>query len=289
VWLAAYRKAWAFDVTAHAIVEHLSDQFEIRIAYDDDVKGGAIDKWPSNLILDMWWAGDLARRYRGSKCVKQITSHRWQLDKWGKINPCDLIKRYASCDGAILVPSYRLLHAVNKGRYIGAPQVHRAPKGFDPSAFGDFDLRGGDLAVGWAGKVAVDKGVGMLVKACPDIRLADQCLTMSEMPDFYNGIDVIAIASVAEGDPRPLIEGMACGCFVVATDVGIVPELVVHGVNGLIVQPTSEAFEVAFAWCRANIEFVREAGRRNAVAMKRSRTWAHVMPIWGSLFASYAR
>jgi glycosyltransferase involved in cell wall biosynthesis len=105
------------------------------------------------------------------------------------------------------------------------------------------------------------------------------------MGDFYNAIDIIAIASSDEGDPRPLIEGMACGCFPVATEVGIVTELVENGVNGLTVTGTRESFEQAFAWCARNVDFVRAAGRRNAERMARERTWAAVAPRWGDAFA----
>ena len=113
-------------------------------------------------------------------------------------------------------------------------------------------------------------------------------LPYGEMPDFYNSIDVISVASTAEGDPRPLIEGMACGCFPVTTDVGIVPELVRHGENGLIVERSVKAFAEAFAWCRANVDQVRAAGRRNAELMLASRTWAHVASAWASAIARAA-
>ena len=67
------------------------------------------------------------------------------------------------------------------------------------------------------------------------------------MARFYNSIDVICVASTAEGDPLPLVEGMACGCFPVCVDVGIVPELVQSGVNGLIVDRTPAAFRAALS------------------------------------------
>ena len=75
---------------------------------------------------------------------------------------------------------------------------------------------------------------------------------------------MIAIASLAESQPLPLLEGMACGCFPVVTNVGIVPEMVAHGVNGLVVERSPEAFRDAFSWCERNLAAVRRAGRLNA-------------------------
>jgi glycosyltransferase involved in cell wall biosynthesis len=232
--------------------------------------------------------------------------------KWGRLKPSNLLHTYADDVGAIVVPSRRLLEmfrAVDPGDRGDLPprQFMLAQKGFDPDAFFDQGARTGpELVTGWAGAIeSLDKHVGDLLAADPRMWLAvgtsaraiaimeemiehntmsfPRSLSYDEMPGFYNGIDVIAIASDAEGDPRPLIEGMACGCFPVTTDVGIAPELVRHLDNGYIIQTDKrgpEAFAEAFEWCRANLSYVRAAGRANAEWMSNVRTWEAVMPTW---------
>lgn len=282
IWLVPYLRGWSYDLTARALVRHLSHRFEFRVAYQNDVDTGAIDKWNADLVVDLWWRGNLQRHYR-ERCITQISSHRWEQAKWGGLRPTEIMSRYASESVAVAVPSQRLLTLLANSTPESC-RVHLAPKGFEPSLFHDAGLRRGPLTVGWAGaSVSPDKHLSTITSACPDARLADQCLTQLEMGDFYNSTDVIACASEAEGDPRPLIEGMACGCFPVTTDVGIVPELVRHGVNGLVVERTAEAFAEAFTWCRANIDLVRAAGSLNAVAMLARRTWSHVAPAWGDV------
>lgn len=281
VWLAAYLKDWSYDFAAQAMVRHLSHRFEFRVAYQQQVTDGILETWPADLIVDFWWHGILHHHY-GRRVMKQISSHRWQMEKWGRLKPTSVLQRFATDVSAIIVPSVRLRELMREVDVDDEHAIMLAPKGYEPSLLEDYGMRRGELAIGWAGVAdGKDKHVSTLTAADPTIRLADHCLTQQEMGDFYNAIDVIAIASEAEGDPRPLIEGMACGCFPVTTDVGIVPELVVDGVNGLIVERTPLAFVDAFNWCRANIEFVRETGRKNAAAMCSSRTWAHVMPAWG--------
>ena len=49
--------------------------------------------------------------------------------------------------------------------------------------------------------------------------------TNEQMPAYYQEIDVCIITSTSEGTPRSVIEGMASGVPIIATDVGIVPEV----------------------------------------------------------------
>ncbi len=50
---------------------------------------------------------------------------------------------------------------------------------------------------------------------------------------------LLVSSSVLEGFPNVILEAMSCGLPVVATSVDGVPEIVEHGVNGLLVQPRS--------------------------------------------------
>ncbi len=49
--------------------------------------------------------------------------------------------------------------------------------------------------------------------------------------------DIFVLPSWAEGTPRVLVEAMAMGRAIVATRVGGVPDLIEHGVHGLLVEP----------------------------------------------------
>jgi glycosyltransferase involved in cell wall biosynthesis len=295
VLLVAYLPSWSYDWTAQAMVRHLSHRFEFRIAYRPDVEAfvrGEPDgthwidaSWP-DVVVDMWWHGTMHHHF-GRKVVKQISSHRWSQRKWGRYKPSNVLETYARGAGEVIVPSRRLLEMFQAVESEEPHTISLAQKGFEPGQFSDHGMRRGEqLTVGWAGIAeGPDKHVRDLVEALPTIRLADDCLTYSEMPDFYNSLDVIAIASEAEGDPRPLIEGMACGCFPVTSDVGIAPELIRNGDNGIILPERGpEYFRDAFAWCRENIDHVRRAGAANAREMRGIRTWAHVMPAWGDVF-----
>jgi glycosyltransferase involved in cell wall biosynthesis len=88
-----------------------------------------------------------------------------------------------------------------------------------------------------------------------------------EMARLYADLDVVALTSLNEGSPVALIEALASARPVVSTNVGGVPEVVVHGETGLTVRPAdSSAFAaavVAVLSDRPLGERLGQAGRRH--------------------------
>ena len=83
-----------------------------------------------------------------------------------------------------------------------------------------------------------------------DFRLVDSFapnhkLTMEEMPGWYNEGTILLCASRSEGTPNPALEAAACGCTVVSTPVGNMPDLIRHGENGYLVERDVRAFSEA--------------------------------------------
>jgi glycosyltransferase involved in cell wall biosynthesis len=90
------------------------------------------------------------------------------------------------------------------------------------------------------------------------------------LADLYRRADVFALTSVAESCSMALLDAIAAGLPVVATQVGGNPELVEHGVNGLLARP-GEASEFTAALdtlCRDRTRRLQygERGRARAIA-----------------------
>lgn len=69
----------------------------------------------------------------------------------------------------------------------------------------------------------------------------DEKLSPEEMAEWYNSGTILVVASETEGTPNPALEAAACGCTIVSTPVGNMPDLIRKGVNGYIVDRNVEA------------------------------------------------
>ncbi|MFQ6026767.1 MAG: glycosyltransferase [Dehalococcoidia bacterium] len=277
---------WAFDFSARQIARHLADQFAFRFLYVDEQLPYAPENY--DLIQVFFWGEKHHARYHPprSKVIKEISSHRWEFEqKYRCLSPSDMAQTYLRDAASVVTTSKRLYRRF-------APYVENlfhCRNGFDPSLFRYRRPRQGNLQVGWAGNPKdPQKGiVEVLRPACSgqfSMIEAASDIPHKRMGEFYNELDVYLVGSKSEGEPLTLIEAMASGCFPVCTDVGIVPELVQHGVNGLLVERSPEAFREALSWCRDNLEQVREKGLENARLMLETRRWEFVVEDWRRMF-----
>jgi D-inositol-3-phosphate glycosyltransferase len=66
-------------------------------------------------------------------------------------------------------------------------------------------------------------------------------LAQRDTPPAYRAADVFALSSDFDNSPNVVLEAMACGLPIVATDVGGVREFVAHGLGGAVVPPKDAA------------------------------------------------
>lgn len=61
----------------------------------------------------------------------------------------------------------------------------------------------------------------------------------AEMPEYYLNSDIVVLPSLVEGTSIAGLEGMACAKPIIGTKTGGIPEIVVDGKNGLLVEPAN--------------------------------------------------
>ncbi|MFT4514086.1 MAG: hypothetical protein ACI89X_001420 [Planctomycetota bacterium] len=272
------RPGWAYDRAAHALKNALEDQFSFEILYVVDQPSA-----PKCDLLHVFFWGETWHQqwtFPREKIVKEISSHRWNQPAYGNLTPPEFAARHLADAGTLTATSRRLqriLAPIRTTLFCPNGAEHPAP----PSSSSR------DIRFGWAGNAQDPcKGLHDILRPAAgndfEVLVAGGELTAAQMPAFYMATDALLIASTAEGEPLTLLEAMAHGCFPIATDVGIVPELVEHGVNGLIVDRTPAAFRAAMQWAACNPDHVRAAGRKNANHIVATRLWQHVAPQWAT-------
>jgi glycosyltransferase involved in cell wall biosynthesis len=273
--LVDYRN-WAFDISAKEYVKYLSGEFDFVIKYETEKP--LLLPFCYDLIHVFWWGETYYRRFLWpkKKILKEVSSHRWEDDpRYGPCTPEEMVQRYLYDASTVLCTSLNLLAKVQPF----FPHAYLASNGYAPEVFNFQKERTGEkLTLCWVGNIKdTVKGINdILIPAAGSEYSIDIAFDMKhdDLCRFYNDHDVFVVGSKHEGEPLTLIEAMACGCFPVCTNVGIVPELVTHKKNGYIVQNrTIENFREAFTWCQNNLRFVREAGRENSRLAYEKRRW----------------
>jgi glycosyltransferase involved in cell wall biosynthesis len=224
--------------------------------------------------LAMFVHADINDRPPGTYDRRLTAFYRW-------VTP----RAYAASD-VVMVLSQSLVRHAEAG---GAKKVVVIPNGVDPEELGPVSRRDRDdlrLRLLYVGRLAVEKGVDVLIDACRlldsdgllDIigsgplenqlraRASDRVRFLppkrrNELAGEYSTHDVFCIASKSEPFGLVVAEALACGLPVVATRTGGLTELVVDGVNGLLVPPGDAA-----AFARAISRLAHDPALRERLA-----------------------
>ena len=162
------------------------------------------------------------------------------------------------------------------------------PDGVDLNTFYfERERTGDDIIAGWSGNPdrrmahrRVKRFYEVVQPACraAGVELkTGMNLNRDELRKMYNDVDVVLIASRIDGNPLCLFEAGACGRTVIATSVGVVPEIIDDGVDGFIIDPqTSDAQTIRLMtfrlqWCLRHPTETRAMGQRLREKILRDR------------------
>ena len=182
-----------------------------------------------------------------------------------------------------------------------AADLMQHPAGGSLDARGTLNVLNGDTLVGVVGRLSPEKGHRYFVEAMrrlsPDLRvkavfigdgpekenlrraiarfgLSDRVVLAGFQRDvapFYAACDVVALPSVAEGMPNAALEAMSFGKPVIASNVGGIPEVIVHGETGFLVPPRNpDALAATLKRLALNPDERRKLGAAGSDRVKRS-------------------
>jgi glycosyltransferase involved in cell wall biosynthesis len=173
-------------------------------------------------------------------------------------------ERVARLFAGLNLPTTVIYNGVDAGRLARTctRDQARAALGFGP----------GDFVVGYVGRFAPEKRPHLILEAVAGLPAHFKVLLVGWGPllptlletanrlipgrfafatahgylgDYYEALDAFCTLGVEEGFSLAMLEAMHCRRPIVATPVGVVPELVVDRVNGLVVAPAADALREA--------------------------------------------
>jgi sugar transferase (PEP-CTERM/EpsH1 system associated) len=107
----------------------------------------------------------------------------------------------------------------------------------------------------------------------------------NDVPDVMRGLDCFVLPSLAEGISNTILEAMASGLPVIATDVGGNSDLVEHGNSGLIVPPANcEMLAAAIGQLAADPESAAGMGRAGRSRAERRFSMAAMVAAYQDLY-----
>jgi len=165
----------------------------------------------------------------------------------------------------------------------------------------------GDFLVGYVGRLSVEKRPEAAIEAVsrlppnfkllmvgwgdktPVVELAQRLIpgrfalvhANDNLGDYYSAMDAFCFPSEFEGFGLVLLEAMLCSCPVITTSVGVVPEVIVNRVNGIVVEGSPDSIAGAARllqqhplWARAIAAEGRRHAEQHGLATRMAREYA---------------
>ncbi len=242
-------EGWAYHHQAKALAKYAADDFDVVVS-------NQYEALLSSRHFDVIFFMPFNHIARLRKFCRQIDEAPLIVTYfslgWGYAN--DWLKEPIELADMVIINNYGMWH--KSGR---PPKTYYIPNGVDLDIFHvNRPIKLRKPRVLWTGSTFHRKIKGYDDIILPlkeilahnsiemDIRLINSedsvKYSLPQMAEWYNSGTVYAVASLSEGTPNPALEAAACGCTLVSTPVGNMPELIRPDYNGYLVRWRLEEF-----------------------------------------------
>lgn len=251
---------WAWWNKSEYIKKYLSNEFEFDIINIHGNGRQGINK--KNYDIYLTYGYSFVNYLNGipkHKKVTGVTAHR---------SKSMLLNRMKQC-GYVHANSLLLKKDLESW---GIKNVFYVPNGVELDLFRpikDIPLKRDNIIVGHVGKNSNMKGQDIIKsvikksnsKSFFHLNNWQNMIPYKEMYKKYQDIDVFIIASTEDGTPNPGLEAMACERPVISNNIGNMPEIIINGYNGFIVDKNEEAYVEKINWMKNNRKKMIEMGK----------------------------
>lgn len=206
-------------------------------------------------------------------------------------------------------------------------KIEVIPNGIDVERFNpknttdirkEFSLEESDIIIGFVGRIVPAKGLEYLLDAFPYVKEEFKSIKLlivgegslveelkekakknsifdniiftgrrRDIPEILSGINIFVMPSIAEGLPNALLEAMAMGKPIVATEVGGIPEVIKNRFNGILVPPRdTRALATAMKELIGNAQVAAKMGQAARDLVQDNFTIKAIAQKWQSLYLS---
>lgn len=119
------------------------------------------------------------------------------------------------------------------------------------------------------------------------VRFVGHITDRNQLAGFYQQACLFVLPSHHEGLPTVLLEAMACGCPVLATRVGGIPEVIQDGINGQLVPPKEpHQLAAAIEMLLADRSRLEGFGMRARQTIEQRFSWERISRTFADLYSS---
>ena len=266
--------------------QFLSNEFDFTLGYQSE----QFSEDDFDLIYPLEW--NLVNPEQIRSPQKWITGIRSHLS-WDREPFLRVVEQLGTRFQRVHVVSERLLKVFEPQ----LPGVTALSHGVDTEWFtprNRADQSGTKLRIGWAGNrlSASKKGFKEIIEPLghlPGVELVfcgyqDRNLSLEQMREFYDSLDVYVCASDFEGNNNSLMEAAAMQRALITTDNGTVPEYLRDGESALIVNRALPEFLRAVIELRDHPERRVTMGQKARLAVQRAFEWQTMAERYAAFF-----
>ena len=130
-----------------------------------------------------------------------------------------------------------------------------------------------------------------LKKCCVDLGITDRVVftgpkSPKDLPSFYNAADVFVYPSLYENFSQPLLEAGSYGIPIIATRVGIAPDIIDDGETGFLVSGDPEVLAEKLEQLGGSLER-KKMGRKIQEKVRNKFAWNSIMDQYMELYNSF--